>query len=242
LLKCEWPGIAEMKSLPEEREFSQSVKSVTLEEYTNPPLPLENPSLILRALGYVKLGLMAWGIISFGALAGIASYYLKDDPARPILVSQVEDPAAASEAEQPVDPAQTEQSVAASAPELPIEPTDTAPAPIRLAALVEIPQPSIVTDPPSGLAQALALRVRQPGEEARLPRPRPEAPIITGSIGRPAHHSRRRNFFDPCAAIRSIGVPFLFGNRCAQHARVYAPAPRHASRPEPYSPPVIARN
>ena len=73
-----------MKSLPEEREFSQTVKSVTLEEYTNPPLPLENPSLIRRALGYVKLGLMAWGIISFGALAGIASYYLKDEPARPI--------------------------------------------------------------------------------------------------------------------------------------------------------------
>ena len=67
------------------------------------------------------------------------------------------------------------------------------------------------------------------GLAARLPRPRPDEPVVTGSIARAGQdhaaaytHYRRA---DPCEAWNSLGMPLRF--RCVRETRVeprYYPA------------------
>jgi hypothetical protein len=67
---------------------------------------------------------------------------------------------------------------------------------------------------------------------ARLPRPRPEDPIITGSIPRVQPDHRRyaqARYDDPCEAWNSLGMPFRL--RCVRESelapRYYGPYPQH---------------
>ncbi len=79
--------------------------------------------------------------------------------------------------------------------------------------------------------------------EARLPRPRPDEPVYTGSIEipRPVHVRHAT----PCEALARLGARF-FGLRCREEARAYAPPPRphvyySEPYPEPYQPPYVVR-
>jgi hypothetical protein len=79
--------------------------------------------------------------------------------------------------------------------------------------------------------------------EARMPRPRPDEPVFTGSVERP--RQARSRHIDPCEALDAIGARFIFGMRCQREARVYAPAPppppRYYYQPAPYQPPYVVR-
>src|SRR4051812_35462964 len=117
----------ELSLLPER---SDSVKSLTLAEFTVPrPAPPRAPFLdVLPVLGkivaYAKIGLMAWGAISFGALLGMGIYHLNGGAETQVLVSK---------------------DLAAPAPQKKQAPSE------RLAALVDKP------DPPLAPALAAAL-------------------------------------------------------------------------------------
>jgi hypothetical protein len=85
--------------------------------------------------------------------------------------------------------------------------------------------------------------------EARLPRPRPDEPIITGSIERP--RATRNRYASPCDALARIGARFSIAIRCHREARVYAPPPAPPPpatqtgyaypQPSPYRPPTVVR-
>ncbi len=177
------------------------------------------PSLFRRTLRLARIALMAWGAISLGAIAGIAAYYLNGGSDAVLLVSENQ-----------------------AAPSPPI----AEPRPERLAALVETADAPIDTAPPAVvMPEAMMFRIPEPIVEARVPRPRPEAPIITGSIGPPAYDPNyvapaRRPAFDPCAALRNLGSPFPFRVRCSQQSRVYAPPRQYY--PQPYHPPYFVED
>lgn len=76
--------------------------------------------------------------------------------------------------------------------------------------------------------------------EARLPRPRPDEPIFTGSIERP--RTARSRYVDPCEALQAIGARFVFGARCRRETRYYAPPPPpRYYYPAPYQRPYVVR-
>ncbi len=83
--------------------------------------------------------------------------------------------------------------------------------------------------------------------EARLPRPRPDEPVYTGSIEPAPPRAARTRFADPCQAFARFGVRFLFGMRCRQETRVYAPPPPQPryyypeAYPQPYQRPYVVR-
>jgi hypothetical protein len=131
--------------------------------------------------------------------------------------------------------------------------------------LIDAPLPGAMTAPPFSLqtpAEPLAATLTPPPAptpviEARLPRPRPDDAIITGSIAPAAAETgwsprAHRPSLDPCAALRNLGAPFLFGNRCGPYTHVYMAPPRQFDRvtvsppppardygPRPYQPPVV---
>ncbi len=79
--------------------------------------------------------------------------------------------------------------------------------------------------------------------EARLPRPRPDEPVYTGSIEpMPPPRVARSRFADPCEAFARFGARFLFGMRCRQETRVDAPPPPPRNYyPQPYQAPYVVR-
>jgi hypothetical protein len=101
------------------------------------------------------------------------------------------------------DPAAIRQAATASA-------ESTEPISARAAELAEIPP-------------HLSDYVDHPVAVARLPRPRPDEPVYTGSIDRPAEAHRQP--IDPCAALASLGAPLPFRMRCERGAGVYALSP-----------------
>jgi hypothetical protein len=75
---------------------------------------------------------------------------------------------------------------------------------------------------------------------ARLPRPRPDEPAETGSIGATAAAHGR--VYGPCAALADLGAAFAFRVRCTRETRAYAPPPGpYYYYPQPYSPPRYVR-
>src|SRR5689334_7955335 len=56
---------------------SYGVRSLSLEEIVSAPPPLSFWRHILRL---TRIAVMAWGVISLGAVSGIAAYYLNGEP------------------------------------------------------------------------------------------------------------------------------------------------------------------
>jgi hypothetical protein len=105
------------------------------------------------------------------------------------------------------------------------EAEDQEPAPAgMLASFTEIPPPADELD------RGADAGLRAPIIEARLPRPRPGEPLVTGSIGRRAPTKARGRFLDPCEALNKLGVGFPFRFRCYED-HVYAPPPRRYRPP-----------
>lgn len=222
--------------------WDSAIKSFTLADFAPPPIPRARPrtwsnlTLLSKTLHFAKAAVIAWGVISLGAVAGMGIYYLNGAPETPLLVSASPRPVVGGRQ------LQTPVTTSVSARE-------------RLAMLMDGPSPLITTLPSPSLAQALTLRASTPIAAARMPRPRPEEPIITGSIGPPAYDPSyvaptRRRTLDPCAALKSLGAPYLFGNRCGPYTRAYPPPPRQFDRaaaapparqyaPQPYHPPIL---
>ena len=224
-----------------------AVKSVSLADMLPPKAPPRRPlaaafPFFARLVNLLKIGLMAWGAISLGGVAGISAFYLSGMSDAPLLTAAKMHPAYAA-------------------------PAGTAPAAERLAALIDAPLP--MTAPPFSLQRPAAPVAASPLPppatasepapivEARLPRARPGDAIITGSItpsdsGRDWTGRAPRSALDPCNALKNLGAPFLFGNRCGPYTHVYPPPPREFDRvtayppppahdyaPRPYQPPVV---
>ena len=249
------PGF-EMQVIAQVQERSASaIKSFTLADFAPPSLPRARPrtwadlSLVSRAFRLVKAGLLAWGIISLGAVAGMSAYYVNGALEQPI-VAAARSPVIVTSA----SPALVAtRSVGAQEPKSFASPRSEASARERLAILMDDPSPLIgpLSSPEPG--EALTLKTSAPiVAAARAPRPRPEEPIVTGSIRtRPGDvRPARRRMLDPCAALRKLGAPYLFGNRCGRYTRVYPPPPRQLNSaavpppekeywPRPYQPPTV---
>jgi hypothetical protein len=271
---------------------SDSVKSISLWELTNPSPPQQpehwpektyfwpkKPSLAARSIKLAKAGLTALGVVSIGAVAGIGNYYLNDVSGASLFGSH---DALSLASESPPPPIREEgppgDLVETVADELPRPaPSTAAPPNERLAALLDQPETPASVVPPAILKQVSMFRapkreeaampaaeeVQLPqADDARLPRARPDEPIITGSIGRSSFEPQtvadrktakpsRWHRFGPCAALRSLRVPYLFGNRCGRYTHYDPPPPRQGVRivaapasaparqysPQPYQPP-----
>ena len=189
------------------------VRSLSLEEIVTQPPPLP---LWRRLLRLIRIAVMAWGVISLGAIAGMAAYYLHGEPETALLVS---------EEQSPVVPAK---------PKLD-----------RVAAAFEVAPPAEAVFAPAALRE-LSLLARSPATiDARLPRPRPDEPVITGSLGPPRYDpdyapTHQRRIANPCTTLRNLGAPI----RCGNQARVYSPPsppqPVPEYYPRPYQPPVFS--
>jgi hypothetical protein len=225
-----------------------TVKSISLADMLPPKPPPRGPLAVAfpffgRMLNLVKIGLMAWGAISLGAVAAMSAFYLSGKSDAPLIATATTHRAAS--------------------------PTSLAPPAERLAALIDAPLPPTITAPPFSLKTPAFVPLAAsptpppvamepaPVVEARLPRARPDEPIITGSIAASAPKRDwtarpHRSTLDPCNALKNLGAPFLFGNRCGPYTHVYPapprefdrvtihpapPAPGHA--PRPYQPPVV---
>jgi hypothetical protein len=185
------------------------VRSLTLEEIVTAPPPLP---LWRRILRFFKIAVMAWGVISLGAIAGMSAYYLNREPETALLVS--------------------EQQAAPDAAPVRAEPDRVT------VAAVDAAPPAETVFAPAALSELSALEKSPAIDDARLPRPRPDEPVITGSLGPPRYdpdyvptHRRRLN---PCTTLRNLGAPI----RCGSQARVYSPPPVPEYYPRPYQPPV----
>lgn len=223
------------------------VKSISLEDISAPKAPPRQPAAITRFLGRMvhlaKIALMAWGVISLGAVVGMSVFYMGGRSDAPLLAVATMHAAPATETAAPVAE--------------------------RLAALIDAPLPLTMTAPPFSRKPPALPPVAAPAPsvappvatepaaivEARLPRARPDEPIITGSIApapaeRAAAPRARHATLDPCRALKNLGAPFLFGNRCGPYTRVYPPRdfdrvtvypapPPHPYAPRPYQPPVV---
>jgi hypothetical protein len=195
------------------------VRSLSLEEIVG-----QGPTapLAVRIARFGKVLLIAWGAISLGAAGGVAAYYLGGGSATPLLASDAQ-----------TLPAPSKPTPATSPKAERLASADTGSGGANMFAPADLPT---------------TLSASPPIVEARLPRPRPEEPVITGSIGRPAYDPNyappiRRRVVDPCTTLRNLGAPI----RCGSPRRVYvAPSPAPAPPPvvyvpQPYHPPVVAR-
>lgn len=189
------------------------VRSLSLEEIVTrpPPLPLWR-----RFLRFVRIAVIAWGVISLGAVAGMAAYYLNGEANTALLAGEGPAPPKATPAE---------------------------PEPDRVAVAVDTAPPAEAVFAPAALPELSGLERSSPLTDARVPRPRPDEPVITGSLGPPRYDpdyvpTHRRRIADPCTTLRNLGVPI----RCGNQARVYSPPPPPLPVPEyyprPYQPPV----
>jgi hypothetical protein len=271
---------------------SDSVKSISLWELVNtrpPPEPdywakkpsfwPKKPSLFARSVKLAKLGLMALGIASIGALAGIGNYFFNGVPGTPLLTTEdTSSPANGSAAPSSEDEFSADHLTIADEPPPP-HPTPeppSAPPNERLAALLDQSETSTNIVPPAILTQVSMLRGAPRDEaavpvadealplsdDAPLPRARPNEPVFTGSIARSVSEPQRAaerkaarpgrlQRFGPCATLRNLRIPYLFGNRCRRYTQsdpappgkdirvVAAPSPVPARQysPQPYQPP-----
>jgi hypothetical protein len=193
------------------------VRSLSLEEIVTAPPPLPIWRRILR---FIRIAVTAWGVISLGAVSGVAYYYLSGEPDAALLVSQEPLPLAIA------DEAEPAAAVAQPEPERVAVAGDRAPSAEAVFAPAAFPELSGLE--PSPLTA-----------DARLPRPRPDEPIITGSLGPPRYDpdyvpKHRRRIGNPCTTLRNLGAPI----RCGNQARVYSPPPVPEYFPRPYQPPV----
>lgn len=187
----------------------ETVKSVSLAD-----LQFGGPSPFDRVIAVARTALVLWGALTLGAAAGTAVYYFAGATGEPVRAS-----------------AETVADAAVVEPEQ-VEPTEVAP--IATAALAEVPPhlaDYIAPKTEEPLAQAPApmptARPMPPTiAEARLPRARPDEPVITGSIERPAPEApryRRHGRVDPCRVLRDLGARFVFKARCGEEAHADAP-------------------
>lgn len=111
---------------------------------------------------------------------------------------------------------------------------EAAPAPARIAALTEIPAPDVSQAGTFSPAPEAA-----PIMEARLPRPRPDEPVFTGSVGAAerGYHAPRGRYLDPCQAFRRLSAPFRLNVRCGDEVRYRRPRPRYYVVETPPPPP-----
>ncbi len=196
--------------------LGQPQRAETIGSVTLADLQFDPPSSFDRLKSLARMALMLWGALAFGAAAGTAAYFVAGT-GEPILVARASTEAPASEA-----PRETNKTTVA---------------------LAEIPPhlSEFVGKFEANTGEALP----DPVEEARMPRPRPDEPVYTGSVERPRQVVRRRAF-SPCQALADLGARYVFGLRCRQ-ARVYAPPPAPQSSaqvyyyPEPYRPPHVVR-
>jgi hypothetical protein len=219
LAPCGIPGIRDVKiDALAPSTEHYGVRSLSLEEIVGQG---PTPPLFVRIARFGKVLLIAWGAISLGAAGGVAAYYLGGS-ATPLLVSDAEAP-----------PAPSKSTPATSPQAARLANDDIGSGGANMFAPADLPT---------------TLSASSPILEARLPRPRPEEPVITGSISRPAYDPNyappiRRRVVDPCTALRNLGAPI----RCGSPRRVYgAPSPALAPPPvvyvpQPYHPPVVAR-
>lgn len=223
-----------------------SVSSLTMEQIANQPPPL---NVFARGWRLVKLALIAWGVISAGAAAGVGAYYWNTFVG-PMLVGAQQPGQRPEMPRAPEAPRAPETTIATEPPSN----DETAslseridPKPVAFASEGG-PTADVIFAPaalpPLPLGASLA--------EARMPRPRPNEPAITGSIRPPPYDPsyrpvHRRIFAGPCSALKRLGVPI----RCATRVR-YAPPPppppapvvapaAQAYYPRPYQPPAVAQ-
>jgi hypothetical protein len=211
-----------MDAISRQPREAETIKSVTLAD-----LEFGRPSPFDQLKGLARMALMLWGALSFGAAAGTAVYYFAGTSGGPLLLSQAQTASA--------KPVPAAKAVAAAKLVAAAKPSASA-APERDASLLEIPPHLVEYVGPEGDRTLQAQSII----EARLPRPRPDEPFYTGSIGAPrVAHARR---IGPCETIARLGGRFIFGMRCQQETRYYAPPPpsRYYS-PAPYQPPTVVR-
>jgi len=207
-----------------------SIKSVSLAELPY-QTPLQ-PPLFARVLRVVRLGLMVCGALSLSAAGGVALVYLGGGPDEALLVSEDEAgpvvvAAAPAKEPDPVAPIQEESAREDAALDAPIR-------------IVEIPPPDF-DEPPTDPEAELQLPP-EPLVMARLPRPRPDEPIVTGSIGRRDSYPPAPAY-DPCEILERLGAPFPVRVRCFHESRGAPPPPSYPAyppdyrSPQPYTPP-----
>jgi hypothetical protein len=192
------------------------VRSLSLEEIVTQPPPLR---LWRRVLRFTRIAVTAWGVISLGAVAGMAAYYLNGEPDTGVLVSEGQMPPKAA-------PAPSSE-------------------PDRIAVAFDLAPPADAVFAPAALPEFSRLEPSAAMMDPRLPRPRPDEPIFTGSLGPPRSGpprydpdyapTYRRRIANPCTTLRNLGAPI----RCGNQARVYSPPPPAPEYyPRPYQPPV----
>jgi hypothetical protein len=194
-----------------------SIKSVSLAELADQADP--RPPLLTRVAHLVKVGLMVWGALSLSAAGGIALVYLQGGPDEALLVGDEE-----TAIPEPRD----------APPARPVEQTASLPEPMSVAEVEPAGAEESFVAPPV----AAGLPELEPVILARLPRPRPEAPIITGSIGRRDSYPPSPAYADPCAILERIGAPLPVRLRCLNDNRAaapsYPPYPPNYRPPQPY--------
>jgi hypothetical protein len=204
------------------------VRSLSLEEIITAPPPLP---LWRRAVRFIRIAVTAWGVISLGAVSGIAAYYLNDEPETALLVSESH--------------ASLDERLSAIAIDDPLpqpEATPAAPPPVLEVAAIESAPSADAVFAPAVLPEISTLERSPQTTDVRLPRPRPNEPVITGSLGPPRYdpnyaptHRRRINLRNPCTTLRNLGAPI----RCGGEARAYTPPPAAPEyRPRAYQPPT----
>jgi hypothetical protein len=204
------------------------VRSLSLEEIVSAPPPLP---LWRRALRFIRIAVTAWGVISLGAVSGVAAYYLNGEPETALLIGE--------------DEVSLEERLSLVARDValpPPEATPAVPAPTLETAYVESAPPADAVFAPAALQEVSTLAPSAQTADVRLPRPRPDEPVITGSLGPPRYdpdyrpaHRRRIDLRSPCTTLRNLGAPI----RCGGQARAYTPPPAAPDYPpRPYQPPT----
>jgi hypothetical protein len=201
-----------MHALLAETGAPDSIKSVSLADLERQDEA--RPPLFARIVHLVKVGLMVWGALSLSAAGGIALVYLQGGPDDALLVGDKETAIPETRDEPPTKP---------------IGQTASLPAPVSIAE----------TDPAeaeeSFVAPAVAEAPPEPLILARVPRPRPDEPIVTGSIGRRDAFPPSPAYADPCQILERIGAPLPVRIRCLNDS--HAAAPPYPSYPPNYPPP-----
>jgi hypothetical protein len=202
-----------MDALREGSGAADSIKSVSLADLQAQD---SRPTFAARAIRLAKIGLMAWGALSLSAVGGVALVYLQGGPDGDLLVSE-------QDIEAPDKPDESPRVL-----EL-VARTTTLPEPASFAEVenadAEEPAPTTVSPEPIVLA--------------RLPRPRPDEPIVTGSIDRRDWFERPSpRYDDPCEFLARLGAPLPVRVRCLQESRAapprYPPSPPEYRPPQPY--------
>jgi hypothetical protein len=214
------------------------VRSVSLEELLRTRRgPLD------RLLSIARATLMVCGAISLSAALGLGIYYLQGGADDPVLIGEV-DATEASEGSAPgaEDPMHTGSLASNGGAEFlngedwsGLESPSAAGSPVA-----GKNSPESANDLNGATVSSLIIEVPPPEEELaeatppRLPRQRPDGPIIVGRIDEPRSSPFEPHFLDPCEAFNSIG---LFRVHCYRESRYVPPPSYRTYAPRPYTPP-----